>query len=252
MCSAEAGPKPVLHWWAIVGLNAYATESTNPSRTCHQHRGSLPSIFTLAAIDEATRQVAVNAGRALRPETMARGNILVFDRGLGIKRPITNTREPFVAACRRLAEEPPVNVGRAESRRHRDPARSGAGNHVAQPPLVTSANPVAAAPSLPTNDRRTVRGRLGRLMRPTSDPRQDDRDEDRGTVTINERAVEARVTGCAPLALGTDAEVVRIAADVAARQGRVRAVLRQSFPDLPAGRCAIVRRCVASSCCWPW
>ena len=46
----------------------------------------------------------------------------------------------------------------------------------------------------------------------------DDRDEGRGTVTIQEPAIEARVTGPAPLPLGTDVEVTLTEADVKQRK----------------------------------
>jgi exoribonuclease R len=46
----------------------------------------------------------------------------------------------------------------------------------------------------------------------------DDRDEGRGTVTIREPAVEARVTGPAPLPLGTDVTVTLATADVSSRR----------------------------------
>ena len=46
----------------------------------------------------------------------------------------------------------------------------------------------------------------------------DERDEGRGTVTIQEPAVEARVTGRAPLPLGTDVQVTLTQADVTARK----------------------------------
>jgi exoribonuclease R len=45
----------------------------------------------------------------------------------------------------------------------------------------------------------------------------DDRDEGRGTVTVQEPAVEARVTGEAPLPLGTDVAVTLAQADIATR-----------------------------------
>jgi exoribonuclease R len=45
----------------------------------------------------------------------------------------------------------------------------------------------------------------------------DDRDEGRGTVTVQEPAVEARVTGTAPLPLGTDVEVTLTEADPGTR-----------------------------------
>jgi hypothetical protein len=86
-----------------------------------KHRRCLPSTFTLAAIDAATRQDAVNVGWVLRPEAMARRNILIIDEGRSVARPITNTRERFYVACRRLAEERPIGPPALEtSRRHRD------------------------------------------------------------------------------------------------------------------------------------
>ena len=45
----------------------------------------------------------------------------------------------------------------------------------------------------------------------------DDRDDKRGTVTVQDPAVEARVTGAGPLPLGTDVHVTLTQADVASR-----------------------------------
>jgi hypothetical protein len=86
-----------------------------------RHIGCRPSPFLIEALDEATHRVAVNVGKSLRPESMQRRNILVFDDDSGLPRPITSTRERFYVACRRLAEEPALSrTPRAAGRHHRD------------------------------------------------------------------------------------------------------------------------------------
>ena len=86
-----------------------------------KHSGARPTLNTVAAIETASHQLTVNVGRVLRPETIKRQNILVLGDGEEV-RPITNTREKFVVACRRLANEPamaPSELARARQFRDR-------------------------------------------------------------------------------------------------------------------------------------
>lgn len=60
-------------------------------------------------LDAATHEVAVNTGKTLRREGMARKNILILDTnriGPPGARPITHSRDRFTVACRDLASEP--------------------------------------------------------------------------------------------------------------------------------------------------
>jgi len=61
-------------------------------------------------LNEATHALTVTLGKALRREGMQRKNIVVLEpNGLGLPqaRAITSTRNPFHAACKQLAEDPP-------------------------------------------------------------------------------------------------------------------------------------------------
>ena len=64
----------------------------------------------LLDLNEATHELTVTLGRALRKEGMQRKNILILlqpeDLGLPQPRPITSSRNPFHTACKTLADDP--------------------------------------------------------------------------------------------------------------------------------------------------
>jgi hypothetical protein len=67
----------------------------------------------LVDLSEATHEVAITLGSALRREGMQRKNILTLEsRGMGLPepRPITNRHRGFHAACSRLASDPAPTI----------------------------------------------------------------------------------------------------------------------------------------------
>jgi len=94
-------------------------QQSEMTQQLRRHSAPRISIANLHDLDDATHELTINVGKALRREGLRHRNILILDTdaiGPPGARPITNTRERFNLACRQLARDPEPDTPRTAFR----------------------------------------------------------------------------------------------------------------------------------------